>query len=182
MNKKYLKLDQTIKNDISSLYLSAFPDNERPPLDYFYKAINRYESNVVIGYYDKNDFIGFVYLTYYKDIIYVVYFAISEEKRNKGYGSFILKDIKDCNPNYTILLCYEEVDEKYSDYELRKRRENFYKRNGFVPNHLKAQEGPVIYQSAYSGNHLVNYVDYKAIFDLAYGPGTSDIYLKEYKK
>ena len=179
MEKVYLKNNPNIKDDISNIYLSAFPSNERPPLEWFYAAVNRYEENQVIGYYDNNEFIGFTYLVFYKDILYIAYFAVSEGKRNMGYGSKILEDIKNTYHRYVILLCFEEVDEKYSDYSNRLKRRDFYVRNGFVDNHMKTREGEVVYQSSYIGSHTVTFDDYKMIFDHTYGPGANEKYLKE---
>ena len=85
MLKVFLKEHPEIKNDISNLYLSAFPENERPPLDWFYKAVYRYKKNQVIGYYENYEFIGFVYLVFFRKIVYIAFFAVNESKRNQGY-------------------------------------------------------------------------------------------------
>ena len=181
MESRCLKLDPSFEDDISHLYLSAFPDDERPPLDWFYKCLYKYKENEVIGYFDENEFIGFVEITTYKDIIYIVFFAIIENKRNQGYGTKILSDIKEKYSNFTILLCYEEVSEKYPDYENRKHRQDFYLRNGFIDNEMKTREGDVVYQSAYIGKCKVSFEEYQNIFDLCYGTGASKTYLREYK-
>lgn len=181
MEKLLLREHPEIKEHISSLYLSAFPEDERPPLSYFYQMVDNFEENKVVAYFDKGEFIGFSYLVFYKDIMYLAFFAVSESKRNQGYGTKILNDIKNEYSRYVFLLCYEEVDEKYPDYENRLRRHNFYLRNGFINNHLKTREGDVIYQSAYIGNHPVSFEDYKMIFDHTYGVGAGDKYLKSVK-
>ena len=41
-------------------------------------------------------------------------------------GSKILEYVKNNYDKYNILLCYEEVDEKYDNYEERVKREQFY--------------------------------------------------------
>ena len=105
----------------------------------------------------------------------------NSKKRNRGYGSKILNDIKEKYQDKTILLCYEEVDEKYEDFLDRKNREKFYSRNGFINNELKTQEGEVVYQSAIIGNRKVTFEEYKILFDLCYGKGANEKYLKEYK-
>ena len=179
MVKLLLREHPEIKNDISNLYLSAFPENERPPLEWFLEMVNRYEENKVIGYYEDGSFIGFTYLVFYKDIVYIAFLAVTKSQRNKGYGTCILNDIKDSYPNHIKLLCFEEVDTKYHDYENRLRRQHFYLRNGYVNNHMKTREGEVIYQSAFIGERQVEFVDYKEIFDHTYGPGSSERYLKE---
>lgn len=176
-----LKIDESVKEDISKLYLSAFPIDERPPLDWFLRCLYECENNHAFAYYDNDEFIGFSEITIFEDIVYICYLAVSPIHRNKGYGTQILDNIKQKYNGYTILLCFEEVDEKYDDYLNRKRREDFYIRNGFINNDLKTKEGPVIYQSSRIGDKKVNFDQYRHIFDQCYGKGTSDIYLKEAK-
>ena len=94
MEKVYLKQNPEIKDDISKLYISAFPEDERPHLNWFYKMIAFKKKNQVIGYYENNEFIGFVYLVFYKKIVYTAFFAVIESKRNQGYGTRILNDIR----------------------------------------------------------------------------------------
>lgn len=179
MKRIRLKEDKSILEDISALYLEAFPENERPPLSYFLKCAEK-ESNDIYGYYDNDEFIGFSEIIKYQNIIYISYLAVHKTKRNKGYGTKILNDIKYSFKEFTILLCYEEVDIKYVDYQNRVNRENFYIKNGFTPNGLKTREGEVVYQSAQIGKEIITFPIYKIIFDLCYGEGTSDIYLKKY--
>lgn len=181
MKSLKLKENESVKNDIAALYLSAFPENERPPLEWYFSCIYRYKENEAIAYYENDEFIGYSSLVTYQDIVYICYLAVVKEKRNRGYGSKILSDIKEKYQDKTILLCYEEVDEKYEDFLNRKNRENFYKRNGFINNELKTQEGEVVYQSARIGNRKVTFEDYKILFDLCYGKGANEKYLKEYK-
>ena len=175
-----LKENKSIKKDISKLYLSAFPKNERPPFGWFYKCLFRYKENEVLGFYDKGKFIGFVEYTQYKNFVYIAFLAVQETKRGQGYGTKILQYIKDNFADKSILLCYEEVDKKYHDYIDRKKREEFYQRNGFIDNELKTNEAGVIYQSAVNGKEKANFEDYKNIFDFIYGKGSNKLYLKEY--
>lgn len=179
MEKIYLKQNSKIKEDVSKLYLSAFPEEERPPLFIFYHAVNFYKRNQVIGYYENGEFIGFVYLVIFRNVVYIAFFAVNETKRNMGYGTKIFNDVKESYPEFTKLLCFEEVDTKYPDYDVRLRRQKFYARNGFIDNQLKTKEGDVVYQSAYIGNKPVDFKTYQKIFDHTYGVGTHFAYLRE---
>ena len=178
MQKVFYKQNKTGVSDITNLYLTAFPENERPPVKYFFEAVNRFEDNQLISFYDKNQFVGFAYVVVYKDMVYIAFLAVSENLRGKGYGTAILNELKEMYHGYVILLCFEEVNEKYPDFDNRLRRKLFYERNGFKDNEMLTQEGTVVYQSAYIGHHQVDQNDYKILFDRTYGPGTSDIYLK----
>ncbi len=157
-----------IKKDITKLYLDAFPENERPPVHYFYNSLRK-ENNKLYAFYENSEFVGFTYLSHYKDIVYIFFLAVSPNKRNQGYGSKILQFIKDENKDKVILLCYEEVDDKYEDNLLRIKRKEFYARNGFQYNGIKTNEFGVIFETAFIGPHPVSYEDYVEIFVIGFG-------------
>ena len=158
----------SIKNDVEPLFLSAFPEDERPPAKRYFSLFKK-KSNILYGFYEGKNFIGFASVTIYKDIAYIFFLAVTLENRNKGYGSAILSYIKNEYQNYTVLLCYEEVDDKYPDNDLRKKREEFYIRNGFIRNPFKSDEFNVVYQSAYYGSHEVSFEEYQEIFKMGFG-------------
>ena len=80
---------------------------------------------------DKEIVLGFIYLIYYKDMIFLLYLAINTEIRSKGYGSYLLKWCLRKYKDKKIYLNIEEVKEDFEDYEIRKRRLDFYLKNGF---------------------------------------------------
>ena len=161
-----------IRKDIEPLFISAFPSDERPPSDIYFANFKNEGPAYLYGFYDKGSFVGFASVILYKDICYIFFLAVSPDQRNKGYGSHILSLVKEMYKERVILLCYEEVDNNYKDYEMRLKRANFYKRNGFVDNPLKTNEFGVIFQTAYYGSHTVSFKDYQAIFKTGFGPFT----------
>ena len=165
--REYLN-QTTIKKDVSHLLTTAFPEDERPPVSYFFKSLEKKE-NHLFAYYSSNEFIGFTFITLYQDICYIFFLAVSEGKRHQGYGGEILEEIKKTYHDCVILLCYEEVDPKYPDYENRQRREKFYVSHGFEDNYLKTNEFGVIFQTAYIGKHHVDINEYVEIFVLGFG-------------
>ena len=78
------------------------------------------------------------------------------------------------------LLCYEEVDPKYDNYEERVIREKFYHSHGFKANGLKTNEYGVVYETAYIGEHKVDFKSYQEIFVLGFGERNRP-YIKEHK-
>ena len=79
-----ISLDKTnLKPKVKELYLSAFPDYERYPFWLLvYKSKKKNTDFYVI--YDDSEYIGLLYLTYYKDIVYVFYLAIGPLINQKG--------------------------------------------------------------------------------------------------
>ncbi len=114
---------------ISSLYEDAFPDDEKAP---FSSLLERAKNNNVdfIGYYN-DEFIGFTYLIHDDNLHYIFYFAILEKYRNQGYGTKILNLLKEQYKDETIFFEIETLDKNADNYNERKRRKDFYLRNGF---------------------------------------------------
>ena len=160
--------DKNIRKDVEPLFLSSFPETERPGPDIFFSSFKK-ESNVLYAFYDNDKFIGFTSLIIYKDIAYIFFLAVSPSLRGKGYGSQIISELKELYKDYVLLLCYEEVDKKYEDYEYRCKREAFYQKNGFIDNELKTNEFGVIFQTVYIGKHKVSFSDYQNIFANGFG-------------
>ena len=157
-----------IRNDVSSLLESAFPIEERPPTEYFFKSLERKE-NKLFAYYLNNTFIGFTYLCFYQDVCYIFFLAVSENYRHQGYGGQIIEDIKASYPEHVILLCFEEIDPKYDNYVERLQRKNFYYSHGFQDNKLKTNEFGVIFETAFIGKHLIDFATYVEIFVIGFG-------------
>ena len=170
--------NQEIRKDIGPLFERAFPEDERPPADIFFSSFKKQNNKVLLGFYKENAFIGFTSLIIYKDICYIFFLAVSENKRKQGFGSKILDYVKNNYHKYNILLCYEEVDEKYDNYEERVKREQFYLHNGFKINPLKTNEFGVIFQTANIGNRVITFEDYQGIFESGFGKWAIK-YLKE---
>ena len=106
-----------IRKDVEPLFVSAFPTDERPPSDIYFESFKNHNANILYGFYEDDIFVGFASVVLYKDICYIFFLAIQDELRGQGYGSKILSMIKEMYQNDVILLCYEEVDKKYKDYE-----------------------------------------------------------------
>jgi len=67
----------------------AFPVEERVPF-WFLMAKSKRKNAGFYGIYEKEKWVGFVYIVSYQDIRYVFYLAVSEKERGEGYGSKIL--------------------------------------------------------------------------------------------
>ena len=171
--------NEDIRKDVEPLFVSAFIEEERPPVNIFFSSLEK-DYHRLFALYDNEVFIGFYYLTFYKDICYIYFLAIKEEYRFKGYGSKILQHIKETYPDYVLLLCYEDIDPKYPDYENRCKREGFYLKNGFIRNIFKVNEYGVVYQSAYYGKHTIPFSDYLDMFKMD-SPSRAKKNIKEYK-
>ena len=114
------------KKKIKNIYINSFNKDERFSFLILEKCAKEknVEFNVV---YDNNDLIGFYYIVNYDDVSYLMYFAVNITKRNKGYGSTILNDLRKKHNN--ILLCIEFANKNVNDEKLLRR--NFYLKKWF---------------------------------------------------
>ena len=134
------------KRQIKHLYKAAFPKCEQAPLFFLFHKI-REKSNTFYAVIDEKDFIGLVYTIQNKEMVYVFYLAITEEKRGNGYGSKVLSLVKDMYPDSLIILAIEDTADKNADnYEQRIKRLGFYERNGFNQLNIRVNEAGVIYE------------------------------------
>ena len=170
LRKEIYQGQESIIKDVSDLYLSAFPSDERPPLEIFLNSLKQKEITLLAFYQDET-FIGFAYLAIHKDICCLFFFAVNASYRHQGYGGQIIEILKKDYQDYVLMLCYEEVDSKYENYEERVSRKNFYLSHGFKNNIIKTNEYGVIYETAYIGSHLVSFSKYLEIFKMVFGPG-----------
>ena len=106
---------KSIKKEIANLFESAFPRDERPSTRALFKSLERKE-NKLITYYLEDIFIGFTFLTFYQDVCYIFFLAVSKDYRHQGFGGQIIEYIKKQYSHYVLLLGYEEIDPKYPNY------------------------------------------------------------------
>ena len=153
------KDNHKVLKDVIPLFIEAFPEDERPPVFIFKRTVKR-KSSELLTFYDHDEFVGFSLLTFYKWYAYMYFLAVEKKKRNQGYGGEILKSIFNLFSDTTIFLLHEEIDDKYPDNEMRKRRKTFYLRNGFKENGFKTNEFGVVYDSCYHGPSPVSFEQY----------------------
>lgn len=154
MNLKLLDFNQC-QNDfdkINKLYHEAFPKEERAPIQYLIQKTQQNEGEF-LSVYDEKKWVGLVYVITYQQLSYVFYLAVDSRFRGCGYGSEILQLIKQ-RYHHTIMLCIEEVKEKYDNYEQRAKRKYFYLKNGFKEMDFYFIEFGVRYEMLYTGKRL----------------------------
>lgn len=116
--------------DIKRIYFEAFPKKERMPFPMMV-AMSKLWNTQFFGFYDGPSPCGLIYLASNRNIIFVMFFAVDESLRSKGYGSSILRQLKNEYPDKKIIISIEPCDDNVPDIALRKRRKSFYLRNGY---------------------------------------------------
>lgn len=137
---KKVKISNT---DIKRIYFEAFPKRERMPFPLMV-AMSKLWNTQFSGFYDGDIPCGFIYLASNRKIVFVMFFAVDECLRSKGYGSFILQQLRNKYPDKKIIISIELCDNSAPDIGLRKRRKSFYLRNGYKETGYKIKLNGVV--------------------------------------
>ena len=79
--------------EIKSLMCRAFPKNEQIPMWLLHILAIR-KSVEFSAYYDEDLFCGISYTVSNEELLFILYLAVNDKIRSKGYGSAILQCIK----------------------------------------------------------------------------------------
>jgi len=90
------------------------------------------KSTEFISFHDKHILCGFVYMATIKNLTFVMFLAVDENIRSKGYGSRILEKIQSMHTDNKIIISIERCNEDAKDIDQRIRRKKFYVNNGYV--------------------------------------------------
>lgn len=117
-------------SEIKNLCATAFPKNEQMPV-WVLRLLAKRNGIDFTAYYDNDTFCGISYTVCKNDTVFVLYLAVNDKIRSKGYGSQILDSIKKNYIGKSVVLNIEPLDSDAENYEQRVKRFEFYKRNGF---------------------------------------------------
>ena len=137
---------------VRELYLRAFPADERIPLRYLLR--NDPKKDNFISFYDGAVFCGFASLLSYRDITHLLYFAIDDALRGRGYGTEALRIIREMKPQQRIFADIETEDAASDNNDQRRRRKQFYLRNGYTESGVRYEWLNVSYEILISGGTL----------------------------
>ena len=112
-----------------TLYQTAFPEEERMPLADLMRDDGAMQ---LIACCEDDDFCGFYATLTLKDITHVLFFAVAEQLRDRGYGSQVLGLIAKRFPKNRIIADIEAEDPAAENNAQRIRRKAFYQRNGYT--------------------------------------------------
>ncbi len=141
MLKEILISDGLIKHrDIIRLMKTAFPRNEQVPY-LLLRLLTLHKDVHLRTFAEESQLCGIVYTIEDDKYIFVLYLAVVDQFRAKGYGSQILQWLK-ANTTKVIVLNVESTETSAPNALQREKRIAFYKRNGITDtNHTFAEGG-----------------------------------------
>lgn len=161
MNKCIRKFKIKDWKNVLKIYNDSFPKNERFPFFLLYFNVLRKNSSIFVLEID-NSIYGFIDLIHYNNMIFILYLAIDTIQRNNGYGSTLLRWCLDKYQDKIIYLNIDEVDNKFDNYKLRKKRLDFYLHNGFYLTDYLSIEKDVNF-NILSTNKIFNIKEYSKL-------------------
>ena len=117
-----------LTQEIMSLYESSFSVIEKIPYVNIRRTLGK--GGELISFHDEGRFVGFSFVFRDADRVFLVYLAVCPDLRSKGYGGRILSSVRDTFNGCDIFLPMESLDPGADDLDTRKRRYDFYIRNG----------------------------------------------------
>lgn len=130
MELRFVDLDQApgLRKQARALYHTAFPREERLP--WWLLRLNACRRGIdLTAFMDGDTFCGFTASVTEGDMHFLLFFAIPDDLRGRGYGSAILSRLRQTYK--TVTLNVELLDPQADNFEQRKRRFAFYRKNGF---------------------------------------------------
>lgn len=118
------------RNKVKEIYETSFSKEDRMPF-LMMLFMSYLKSTHFISFYEENVLCGFVYMATMRKITFVMFFAVDENIRSRGYGSCILNKIQSLYPNNKIISTIERCNVESENMNERIRRKNFYIKNGY---------------------------------------------------
>lgn len=132
--KKICDVPECMKK-AKKLYYRAFPKNERRPfpelIDY------RLGDTEAFCFYDEDLFVGMAAVMNSPDITHIVYLAIEDDFRGRGYGSKALGLLHDFYCGKRMMVDIELPDGTSENENQRVQRKQFYIRAGYMETPVK---------------------------------------------
>ena len=116
--------------NVRKMYLDAFPPAERMPFPMMV-AMSKLWNTDFLEFSDGDTPCGFAYLAHNRQLVFIMFLAVDQALRSKGYGSAILHEIQNRYPDKKIIVSIEPCDAMAPDLALRTRRKALYSRNGY---------------------------------------------------
>ena len=150
-----------------ALYEEAFPRAEKKPFELMLEKRDE-GSYDMLAIAKDGEFVGMAFSMRYQEYVLLDYFAIGAGKRGSGLGSRALGLLKERYKEKKLFLDMETVYEDAENGEQRKRRKEFYLRNG-----MKAMDYIVnpsgVNMEVLTAGADISYAEYHGVYEGIFG-------------
>ena len=127
---KLVNPDNETLAKIKRLYRAAFPRIERKSFRFILKQREKGEAELFAVETNDGKFAGLAFVVKHNDLVMLDYFAVHPKLRGKGVGSKALAALMKKYSDSRFILEIESVDVPCKNLEARKKRREFYLKNG----------------------------------------------------
>ena len=120
------------KKAFKALYNASFPNSERKPY-YLMKYWQHCGKMELYELSDGNDFCGLFITVICDELVLIDYLAVCSELRGRGVGSKALELAREKYKDKRLFLEIETTEKPCEDLDIRKKRKQFYLKNGLSP-------------------------------------------------
>lgn len=145
LRAEHIRKSMVDYNSILEIYRNSFPKVEQFPV-WLLRIMSHLKGRNSIAFYDGNNICGFSYFLVNEKTVFILFLAVNDKIRSKGYGSQIITWIKENYPNREIFLDAEKPAENAENNTQRMKRIAFYQRNGIFDTNHSFIYGDVTYE------------------------------------
>lgn len=133
-----LEMKTLQKDAITRIYeahlCQDFAKDEVKPLEHILERVDS-EDYECYGFFESHQLVGYMFFSGSKEstLLLLDYFAVVNGKRGMGYGSQMIQYVKSLQYNkdgIVVEIAHPDSAKSLEDYEMRKKRESFYLKNG----------------------------------------------------
>ena len=130
LNIEHITENNRFWDEVNALAEEAFPPEEYLAPAKLVEMANA-DNFDFLALTDNDSFVGFMVVQTYQNLAYLFVLAINSTCRSKGYGSRAIETLKAEYPGKKQVVDFEMLDDTASNYKQRKKRREFYLRNGY---------------------------------------------------
>jgi len=131
LNVKFTEIQNAAeRKQVQELYSKDVPAHEKAYFHFLWWKRKRPNVSFV-NIYDEDKWVGFVFFSLYKDLVYVWFFATYDTIGSKDYDSAMFAEMERLYPNHRIVVSIEAENESADNAEQSTKEKQFYEANGF---------------------------------------------------
>ena len=163
--RKVIETDLDLNAKIEELNKKLFPHAKKTADLHFLARLHKGAPVDFIAVEDDGKFIGYTYMINFFQGSFIYYLAIAPECQSKGYGTALLKHLREIQGNRPIVLTAFALNQKRDDNEENVRRKWFYVKNGYIDQRIPYPSDVYYRYDIYMNGFGIGYVELMAMLD-----------------
>ena len=163
--RKVTETDERLNAQIDELNRKVFPSAETTANLHFRAGLYKGASVDFIAIEDNSVFVGYTYVINFFQGSFIYYLAIEPEYQSKGYGTALLKHLREIQGNRPIALTIFTPDPDNDNYEECLKRKWFYIKNGYVDQKISYPDEDYHQYDIHMNGFEIGYIELMAMLN-----------------